>query len=183
MNLRQLEYFAAVADVGSFRRAAARLYVSQAAVSQQIKQLEHELCVPLLQRSKHSVTLTPPGQAFLDRVKRVHSEIDAARAEMSGFAGVQRGRLTVGTTTATTGEFQVPSLIAAFAKRHPQVELMVRQQTSSDLFKLLAEGAVDVGLVIVQAQDARIPPDIRVEPLYTFGLGVVVSSEHRFAGR
>ncbi|HTE84939.1 MAG TPA: LysR family transcriptional regulator [Dehalococcoidia bacterium] len=183
MNLCQLEYFATVAEVGSFRRAAARLYVSQAALSQQIKQLEHELGVPLLERSKPQIRLTPPGQVFLDRVKRIQTEIDAARAEMSGFAGVQHGRLTVGTTTATTGEFQVPSLIAAFAKRHSQVELMVRQQTSSDLFKLIAEGAVDVGLVIVQAQDARIPPDIRVEPLYTFGLGVVISSEHRLAGR
>ncbi len=78
MELRHLRYFVAVAEELHFARAAERLYTSQPSVSQQLKQLEHELGVELLERTKTYVKLTPSGQAFLVRVRRILEDVEQA---------------------------------------------------------------------------------------------------------
>ena len=94
MELRQLEYFAAVARHGQFTRASRALSVAQPAVSQQIKRLEAELGLELLRRTTRHVELTDAGELLLDRANRALGEIEAARQELSEISGLLRGRST-----------------------------------------------------------------------------------------
>jgi DNA-binding transcriptional LysR family regulator len=91
MELRQLEYFAAVARHRHFRRAAEESYVTQSALSQQVRRLEEELGLLLLRRTPHGVELTPAGRDLAERADAILAEVAEARAAMDGHAGVERG--------------------------------------------------------------------------------------------
>ena len=96
MDVRQLEYFVAVAEELSFTRAAARCHVVQSALSYQIARLERENGVLLFERSSRSVRLAPAGEVLLPRARTVLAEVDLARAELTALAGVLTGRLRLG---------------------------------------------------------------------------------------
>ena len=92
MELRQLQYFAAIARLGGFRRAAEDLGVSQSTLSEQIKLLEREVRVSLFDRDSRNVTLTEPGHALLERADRILFEVSAARAEQAARRLEEMGR-------------------------------------------------------------------------------------------
>src|SRR5919206_4362757 len=96
MDLRQLRYLVALADERHFTRAAAREHVAQPALSQQIRKLEAEVQLPLVERTTRRVQLTEAGELLVARARRVLREIEAAQAELSRMAGVQTGHVTVG---------------------------------------------------------------------------------------
>src|SRR5688572_25291451 len=148
MELHQLQYFAAVARHLHFTRAAAELHVAQPSVSQQVRKLEAELGVPLFHRMKRAVGLPPAGEALLPWALRVLGDVDRARAEIQELAGLQRGRLAVGAPPSVS-TVVLPPALGAFHARHPGVSITLREAGSGDLVRLLAQGELDLAIIIL----------------------------------
>ena len=121
MELRQLEYFVAVAEEANFTRAAERVHISQSGVSAQVRQLERDLGAELLDRSSRTATLTPAGAAALGPARAALAAAEAVRHAVDDVNGLYRGRLDVGMVTACTLAPLFDGL-AAFHRAHPGVE-------------------------------------------------------------
>src|SRR5689334_13607701 len=97
MELSQLRYLVALAEERHFTRAAAREHIAQPALSQQIRRLEEEVGVALVERSTRRVAITDAGELLVARARRILAELDAAHTELAAVRGVQVGHVTVGT--------------------------------------------------------------------------------------
>ncbi|MEK8074056.1 LysR family transcriptional regulator [Rhodococcoides navarretei] len=151
MELRQLEYFVAVAEEANFTRAAARVHISQSGVSAQIRALERELGAELIDRSGGTATLTTAGQAALTQARATLAAAGSVRQSVDDVAGLLRGSLRVGMVTACT----VPPLfdaLARFHSAHPGVELTLQEDNSDRLVADVRAGELDIALVGVAAQ-------------------------------
>ncbi len=160
MELRQLEYFVAVAHHGQFTRAAEALWVTQSALSQQIGRLEAELGVALLRRTPRGAELTAAGEDLLARAELVLAQIAQAREELDRHAGVIRGRVRVAATTIDTP--RLPRALAVFHRQHPGLQVALRHGSSAEMPALVHSGAVDVAVT----GELREPPNgVSVERL------------------
>jgi len=185
MEIRQLQYFATIAHTGGFRTAADTLGVSLATLSEQIKALEHELGVRLVERSNRNLSLTEAGNVLLPRAERLLADVRATREEMLEFAQLERGQIVIGAVTGA-GTSWLPMFLAAFLRLHPHVDVRLVERTSSLLFGLLDSGDVHVACLLVPPEDQPdgfAPPGISMRRVYTRNLVVVVSPRHRLAGR
>ncbi|UGS33797.1 HTH-type transcriptional regulator GltC [Capillimicrobium parvum] len=144
MELRQLEYLVAVARHGQFTSAADALWLTQSALSQQVRRLEAELGVALLQRTSRGVVPTAAGEELLVRAERVLAEVAAARSELARHAGATRGRVRVAATIADAPG--LPAALAAFHREQPDLQIALRHASADEVVALLARGAVDVAL-------------------------------------
>src|SRR4051812_22196060 len=124
VELRQLEYFAAVARHRHFTRAAETLFVTQSALSQQVRRLEEELGMALLNRTSRGVELTAAGADLLERAGTILAEVERARAEMDQHAGVTRGVVRVASTAGDA--LALPRALAAFHAGHPGIRIGLR---------------------------------------------------------
>ncbi|GAA0273668.1 LysR substrate-binding domain-containing protein [Streptomyces polychromogenes] len=148
MELRQLRYFVTVVEEGGFTRAAARLHLSQPALSAQIRQLEKELGQPLLERSSRSVTPTAVGRSVLPYARAALAAADAVRNAVDEHAGLLRGRVTLGLVSgATHHAFDVASFLADFHDAHPAIEIALTEDTSERMQAALLAGEMDVALL------------------------------------
>src|SRR5579875_1821785 len=120
MDLRQLRYLVALADERHFTRAAAREHVAQPALSQQIRRLEDEVGLALVERTTRRVAITAAGELLVARARRVLAELEAADAELDALRGVQSGRVLIG-TMHTMGPVDVALVLAEFHTRHPGI--------------------------------------------------------------
>ncbi|MFC8451216.1 LysR family transcriptional regulator [Kitasatospora sp. NPDC057223] len=145
MELRQLRYFATVAEELHFGRAAERLMIGQPAVSQQIRRLERELKVELFDRGPRLVRLTPAGAAFLPAARAVLSAEDDARAVAAGLANGPAGGLRLGTVTAL-GE-RLDGLLDVFERRAPGVRVELVAVPVQERLARLADGRIDAAFV------------------------------------
>ncbi len=179
MELRQLRYLVAIADERHFTRAAARELVAQPALSQQIRRLEAEVGLPLVERTTRRVALTEAGELLVDRARRALAEVDTARAELADLAGVRGGRVTIG-ATGTLGPIELSRLLGTFHERHPGVELTVRERPSDELAALLRTDALDFAFLSVTEQ---IGPGLELHRLVEEELVVVLPAAHRLARR
>ncbi len=173
MELRQLKYFVAVAEERSFGRAAKRLHMSQPPLSIQIKGLEKELGVKLLDRSTRRVELTDSGRTFLLRAREILGSVEAAGMEARGAELGLRGRLEIGFVSSATLSLLPPAL-QRFRERFRGVELDLRELASVEQVEALYEGEIRVGLV-------RLPmraPGIRFEPILAEPLVVALPAGH-----
>src|SRR5205814_8977530 len=114
MELRQLEYFVAVAEAANFTRAAERVHISQSGVSAQIRQIEHELGATLIDRSGRTATLTAAGAALLQHARAALASAEAARQAVDDVNGLVCGRLVVGMVNGCT----ITALFDALAEFH-----------------------------------------------------------------
>jgi len=146
MELHQLEYFVAVAEEGSFTRAAARVHVAQPGVSAQIRRLESELGQQLLDRSGRSVRLTEAGAAVLPFARAALGAVASARLAVDELAGLVRGQVSVGMVSGCSIPV-MPELLAAFHERYPGVSIALREDDSDRLAGLLGEGRMDLALI------------------------------------
>ncbi len=162
MDLRQLEYFAAVARHRHFGRAAEAIYVTQPALSQQVRRLEAELGVALLNRTSRGVELTPAGAELLARADAILADVAAARAAMDEHAGVVRGAVRVAATAADA--LRLPEGLAAFHREHPGVRLALRQASATEVVELVRRGAVDLAVLAGEPQGLSSTP-LPDEPL------------------
>lgn len=148
MELHQLRYFLAVAERKHFTRAAEAVHVSQPALSKQIAVLERELGTPLFTRARGNIALTAAGEDLLPFARRILSDVETARLEVRELAGLQRGRLRVGATpTLLTG--LLPGVLHRYHDAYPGIDLFVEETGSRDLVRLLADGSLDLALIIL----------------------------------
>jgi DNA-binding transcriptional LysR family regulator len=182
VELRQLHYLSTIARTGGFRRAADELDLSQATLSEQIKFLEQELGVRLFDRGTRTLRLTQAGQVLLERADRILEEVKTAHDEMLEFAHLERGQLIVGTMTGN-GPYWLPSFLAAFMRRYPHLELTLVERVSGLLLRMLDAREIHVAVLLVPTEDEVVPPNVCVRKIYTRDLVVVVSHQHRLAGR
>ena len=145
MDLRQLEYFAAVARHRHFTRAAEELYVTQPALSQQVRRLERELGLELLKRTSAGVELTSAGQELLTRAESILAEVGRARAAMDEHAGVTRGFVRL--ATAPGELLRLPAELAAFHHAHPGVRIALRHGSHRGVLEALRRGGADLALL------------------------------------
>ena len=146
MELRQLRYFIAVAEELHFRRAAARLHISQPPLSQQIARLEEELGATLLNRTRRRVELTAAGEAFLRDARTMLGELDVAVATVRRIDTGQAGLLRVNFVGSALLSI-VPGIVQRFRRARPGVELELRERSTLEQLRALTAGVVDVGLV------------------------------------
>lgn len=178
MELRDIEIFLALAEELHFGRTAERLRVSQARVSQSIKQQERRIGAALFERTSRSVRLTPLGARLRDRLDAGYREITAGVQEATAAARGQVGTLAVG--TYDTHHQRITAVLDLFRRRHPRCELRLREILPSDPFGGLRAGRVDVGLLWLPVHE----PDLSVgPPLYTEPLVLAVAAGHPLAGR
>jgi DNA-binding transcriptional LysR family regulator len=148
MELRQLRYLVALAEERHFTRAAGREHIAQPALSQQIRRLEEEIGLALVERTTRRVEITDAGELLVARARRILAEVNAAHTEMQGLRGVQTGRVTVG-AMHTMGPIDLSLVLAIFHDRHPGVELTVREQSSEELAEMLRIDELDLAFLSV----------------------------------
>jgi DNA-binding transcriptional LysR family regulator len=147
MELRQLEYFVAVAEEANFTRAAERIHVAQPAVSAQIQRLERELGQSLLDRSRRTVRLTAVGEAALPYARAALAAVADMQIAVDELSDLVRGTVRVGTVTSHSVD--MPSLLADFHADHPNVEITLSTDTSDALIDKVRSGALDAAIVSV----------------------------------
>ncbi|MFF4398686.1 LysR family transcriptional regulator [Streptomyces sp. NPDC001480] len=146
MELRQLEYFVAVAEERNFTRAAERVHISQSGVSAQIRQLEREVGAELFDRSARTVTLTAAGKAALGPARAALAAVGTVGQAVGEVTGLIRGRITVGMVIGCTVTPLFDAL-AAFHAAHPGVEISLLEDSSDRLLEGVRTGAVDLALI------------------------------------
>jgi LysR family transcriptional regulator, hydrogen peroxide-inducible genes activator len=166
MEFQQLRYLCAIADTGSFTRAAEHCHVAQPSLSQQISRLEDELGSRLFDRLGRSVRLTDAGRAFLPHARAVLHQTELARSEVDGRRRDARGTVTVG-VIPTIAPYFLPKRIAAFARRYPDATLRIVEETTPVLVESLRSLATDVAVLSLplRHRDFDIVP-LLTEPLY-----------------
>ncbi|MEU0843716.1 LysR family transcriptional regulator [Streptomyces sp. NPDC005962] len=162
MRIEQLEYLAAVTRLGSLRRAAEELHLSQPALSETVRNLERELGVELLERKRSGAKISDEGRELLPHITGVIEAVDRLRDAAGDQHRVSR-MIRLGTVNTATVPLLIP-VIRAFRETHPvtQVEVVGAQQT--DIHRALLEGSLDLGLVnYLQGDD--LPPDFQTTEL------------------
>ncbi|WP_344962207.1 LysR family transcriptional regulator [Streptomyces thioluteus] len=168
MELRQLEYLVAVAEEGSFTRAAGRVHVTQPGVSAQIRRLERELGHDLLDRRGRTVRLTEVGTAVLSHARVMLAAADSLRNSIDDLTGLLRGQVAIG-SVASSLSLRIPELIADFSERHPAVEISLSEGSTGQLEEAVRNGTVD--MAVLGVSDGS-PP----------GLDIRIIAEERLVG-
>ena len=179
VDLRQLGYVVAVAELGSFTRAAERCFVVQSALSHQIARLEHELGARLFHRTSRRVRLTAAGEAFLPAARQCLEAAERARAEVAAATGEVRGKLSVG-VIPTVAAVDLPGELRTFRDRHPHVRVSLLMGASDELVDEVARGTLDIAFL-------GLPDDVTVTGVRDHVLArdhlvAVVAPDHPLAG-
>lgn len=178
MELHQLRYFCAVADTGSFSRAAEQSHVSQPSLSQQILKLEDELGARLFDRLGRSVRLTDLGKTFLPRARSVLRELEAARGDVVEGKEFVGGPVTVG-VIPTVAPYLLPPLLTSFSRKFPQVQLTVVEEITPVLLDRLRAGTIDVAILALPLRGHEFDSF----PLLTERLFAALPPKHRLSSR
>lgn len=177
MDLRQLRYFMAVAEELSFTKAAARLHLSQPPISRAIKQLEDDVGVALLERSKQHVRLTASGAHFYEEARVVVAAAASAITSTRQVAEGKAGRLTIG--IGGTAAYVLPELLSKFRKRFPEVQLVLSPLNLAYHQAALCDGKIDVGLVVLPIDN----PALQARLLCRMRLLVALPVDHKLVSR
>ncbi len=180
MDLRQLRYLVALAEERHFTRAAAREHIAQPALSQQIRRLEEEVGLALVERTTRHVTITAAGEMLVARARRILSEVDAAQTELQGLRGVQTGHVTVG-AMHTMGPVDVSLALAIFHSRHPGVELTVREMSSEEMAEMLRVDELDLAFLSVTERIES--HGLGLHQLVSEELVVILPHDHHLSAR
>jgi LysR family hca operon transcriptional activator len=155
MELRHLRYFVAVAEELNFTRAAQRLNTAQPSLSQQIKQLEEHVGVPLLDRTKRNVALTAGGKVFLLDAREILARVDRAGSRAVRAQREKSAELVIGVVPAAEIKI-LPKLIPLVERSYPKIRLVFHNLPSAEQKRLLATGSLDFGLLRGPFEDPRL---------------------------
>jgi LysR family cyn operon transcriptional activator len=148
MELRQVQYFLAVAKHESFTRAADHVCVSQPSLSVQIGALEEELGTKLFDRLGRKVALTQAGELFRQHAERALHDLEQAAHVMQELQGAKRGRLSVG-TLSTVNSYLIAPLVSRFKQRFPEIHLQIHAQPSTDIVNGILANQLDLGICLL----------------------------------
>lgn len=166
-----------VVEHGSFTLAAEDLYLTQPAVSFQIRSLEEEYGVELLDRSGREIIPTASGQVLLNYARRLLELYDESKLEIDRLNNLMRGTLLIGASTGP-GEHILPQLLGRFKAQHPPIEVILRISRTEEIIHQVMERVLEIGIV-----GATVPDDMLIfEPFIKDELIVIVGPEHRWAG-
>ena len=178
MELNQLRGFYEIARERSFTRAADKLFLTQPAISLQVKALEEELGEQLFERTRKDILITPAGEILLHRIREVFERLDLAREEIAALQHELRGRLVVGTSD-TNCTYILPEILRAFRQQHPYVELDIRNRMSSEIMPLVLNNEVDFGIVTLPVRHR----DLVSETLFARSDVFICAPGHELAQR
>jgi len=182
VELRHLRYFVAVAEMENVSRAATqKLYVSQPSLSRQIRDLEEEIGVQLLERRPKSVCLTEAGRVFLDKARIILKEADDAVLTVRALAGKATTELHVGDLPIATGRI-MPGLLRSYQKAMPKVHVKLHDWPVEKEIAAVREGPLQLAIIIPPLK-ANALEDLHFEQLATVRVCLAVSSNHPFARR
>jgi len=179
MELRQLEYFVAVAEEANFTRAAERVRISQPGVSAQIRQLERELGAQLFDRSSRVARLTPAGEAALGPARTALAAAGEVGQAVDDVSGLLRGRLAIGMVVGCT----ITPLFAAIEKfrtSYAGIEIAVQEANSNELIDDIRAGRLDVAIV---GTAGPVDSDLEASVIVSEGLVALVPPGHHLADR
>jgi LysR family transcriptional regulator, nitrogen assimilation regulatory protein len=174
MDLKQIEYFVRVAELGSFTRASAALNIAQPALSRQVRLLEVELRQNLLVRNGRGATTTEAGKMLLEHGRGILHQVERAREDLGRVRGGLAGRVAVGMPTSVAKVLTVP-LIRAFKQRMPEASLSISEGLSVAMHEALTTGRLDIAMLY----NAAAAPDIELTELIEEDLMLVQHSSHR----
>jgi LysR family transcriptional regulator, transcription activator of glutamate synthase operon len=180
MDLRQLRYLVALAEEGSFTRAAESVHIAQPAVSQQIRRLEEELGIVLVERTTRRVTLTDAGELLVVRARRILGELEAAESELQALSGMYTGHVTIG-AMHTMGPVDLSLALALFSERHPNVLFTVREQSSEEMAEMLRVDELDLAFLSVTERIES--HGLGLHQLVSEELVVLLPRSHRLGNR
>ncbi len=176
MDLYQLEYFLEAARQRNFTRAAARLHLAQAALSEQIRKLEAELGAPLFHRGRRESTLTAAGETLSIHAEALLEQAAATKRAVHDITGLRGGRLHIGTIPSVSACL-LPHAITSFRKLHPGVELALFEGTSEAVAQWVESGRVEFGIV----QQPTTGDSFDALPLFTEPFVALVPRSHPVA--
>ncbi len=180
MELRQLRYLVALAEEGNFTRAAANEHIAQPALSQQIRRLEDELGLALVERTTRRVALTEAGEMLVVRCRRILTELEAAESELQALRGMDTGHVCIG-AMHTMGPVDLSLALALFRERHPHVSFTVREQSSEEMAEMLRVDEIDLAFLSVTEQvESR---GLGLHQLVSEELVILLPPAHRLAKR
>jgi LysR family hydrogen peroxide-inducible transcriptional activator len=162
MNLRDLKYLIALADHRHFGRAAAACFVSQPTLSTQIRKLEEELGVPLVERAPRKVMMTPSGRDAAERARRIVAEVEQMKESARRSRDPEAGTVRLG-MFPTLGPYLLPHVIPRIRERFPNLELLLVEEKSDVLLARLREGRLDAGLLALPVQDDQLHSEFLFE--------------------
>lgn len=177
-NLNDLQAFRAVAELSSFRKAAAALHVSQPAFSRRIEKLEEALGVRLLDRTTRSVSLTSVGREFDRKVQQLLDDLDHTLLGIRGVAATRMGEVTVACVPSAAYYF-MPKVISRYHERYPKVRVKVFDASANEVLRAVSEGDADFGLNFVGGQE----PDIEFTTLLEERFVAACRRDHVLAGK
>ncbi len=157
MEIHQLRYFVAVAEEGSFSRAAAREHVAQPSLSQQIQKLEADMDQRLFDRLSRTVVVTEAGKCLLEYARKILVEIAEARRCLDDLKRDVAGRLSIG-AIPTMAPYVLPKLIGKFKTHYPTVELEILEDTTESLALRLEDGTLDIAIMSTCQQSPALEP-------------------------
>ncbi|MQT78148.1 LysR family transcriptional regulator, partial [Pseudomonas helleri] len=160
MEIRQLKYFVAIIDCGSLSGAAREVFVAQSALSKQVLELEKELGVQLLHRSRNGVSATDPGKVFYEYAQGILKHLQDARVAVLDSAQTLSGSVVVALPQSVASPLALP-LLRAVAARYPHISLNLNEELTGNLFEQLLYGRIDLALFT----DVGLPADIAFSPL------------------
>ncbi|MCG8400202.1 MAG: LysR family transcriptional regulator [Firmicutes bacterium] len=178
MNFKQLEAFVKVAELESFTRAARQLYMSQPAVSFQIKALEEALKVILFRRDEKKIILTDAGRLLYPEAKQLLGHYGKIRAGLDALRGLESGQLSIGAGTIP-GEYLLPACIGVFRDKYPGVKAKLRIAGSGEVVRWVLEREIDLGV----AGNAAREDSLEHIPWLDDELVLIVPPGHRLSGK
>jgi LysR family hydrogen peroxide-inducible transcriptional activator len=177
MEFHQLRYVCAIAETGSFSRAAERCQVAQPSLSQQVLKLEEDLGAKLFDRLGRSVRLTEAGSAFMPHARSILNQMETARSSVADKCADVRGSVAVG-VIPTIAPYLMPRYAAAFAKKYPEAKLRIVEETTPTLVENLRNLSIDLAILALPLRHK----DLELFPLRTEPLFAVLPKDHPRAG-
>ena len=162
MELRHLRYFLAVAEELHFHRAATRLHISQPPLSQQIRALERELGVTLLERNRRRVALTAAGEGFRDDTRAILAAVERASERARNVARGSLGTLSIGFVGSAMFSPTLPDILREFRAGRPDVDLVLRELPTLSQLQALVGGELDVGVIRGPVAASAIDPQLEL---------------------
>lgn len=176
MELRQLKYLLSIGEEGTFTAAAEKLFISQSALSQQVKSMEEELGVPLFDRSRNHVQFTQAGELLHQRAKRIVKEVDEAKTAIDDLEDLCRGTLKIG-VVQTVNAYLIPQVVSAFSTQFPNIHLKVEECSAPDLEEKIYDHELDLGISFTPTEHTN----LTFEPIFKEELLLIVNSHHPLA--
>lgn len=155
ISIREIDYIVAVAECGNITRAADKLYISQPALSQTIKRIEHEMGVQLFQRFNGRLRLTDEGNCFVSAGIRINKELRDMENHIQDIFLLNGGTLALG-IPHHLGAYIIPKALAAFKKQHEKVNILLREASPNTLEKMLKGGQIDLAVMPLPIKDSSI---------------------------